>query len=140
MKVPSNYQTRLFLCYPGDMKRAILLVDHGSRREEANIMLLKVRDLVRSLCPEETVVHYAHMELAHPTIEQGVAACVDDGAKEIIVHPYMLAPGRHAAEDIPRMAKEAAGAFQGVKVRVAEPLGIHINLAEVVLERCGVKL
>ena len=34
----------------------------------------------------------------------GVAA----GAREIVVHPDFLGPGRHSREDIPRMAMEAA--------------------------------
>ena len=117
------------------MPTALLIVDHGSRRQEANDMLEGVADVVRRQQPN-LIVHIGHMELADPTIEQGITACAEDGATDIVVHPYMLSPGRHATEDIPRMAQTAAEQ-NGVTVRVTGPLGIHDKIGEVVLERSG---
>ena len=91
------------------MPTALLIVDHGSRRTESNEMLYDVGDILQKKRPE-LIVQIAHMELAEPTIPQAVEACVQEGATEIIVHPYMLSPGRHATEDIPRMAHEAGSA------------------------------
>ena len=113
---------------------AILLVDHGSRRPEANEQLEEIARLVRERDPGRVVVA-AHMEIAEPSIGAGVDACVDAGAREIVVHPYLLAPGRHSSEDIPKLAAEAAGRHPGVTIRVSEPLGIHDKLIDVVLER-----
>jgi sirohydrochlorin ferrochelatase len=118
------------------MPTALLIVDHGSRRQEANEMLEGVGDVVRTQRPD-LIVNVAHMELADPTIAQGVQKCIDDGATEIVVHPYMLSPGRHATSDIPRMAEEAAAPYPAVSVRVTGPLGIHEKLGEVILERAG---
>ena len=61
--------------------------------------------------------------------------CVAAGAEDITVIPYMLSPGRHATQDIPRLVAEAVQKHSGVAFRVAEPLGLHPGLAEVVLER-----
>lgn len=116
------------------MSRAILLVDHGSKFEPANRMLESVADLVRSRSAGASVFT-CHMELAEPTLSQAFAAAVAGGATEIVVHPYFLAPGRHATRDIPRLAAEAAAAFPGVAWRVTEPLGLHAKIAEVILER-----
>ena len=113
---------------------AILLVDHGSRRPDANAQLEEIARLVRERAPGR-VVEIAHMELADPTIPDGVAACVASGARSIVVLPYMLAPGRHAAGDIPRLARDAAAQHAGVTVRVSEPLGVHPGLALAVLDR-----
>ena len=77
------------------------------------------------------------MELAAPSIADGFKACVDAGVEEIIVHPYMLAPGRHSTNDIPQMVSECAKDYPGVNYCVTEPLGLHKNIAEVVLERAG---
>ena len=115
---------------------AILLVDHGSRRAQANEQLGRIAALVRERQPGR-VVHFAHMELAEPTIAEGIAACVADGAREIVVHPYMLAPGRHSREDIPAMCEEAAAAHPEVRVRVTGPLGVHPGLVDVILDRVG---
>jgi sirohydrochlorin ferrochelatase len=118
------------------MPTALLIVDHCSRREEANLMLYGVADILRQKRPE-VIVHIAHMELAEPTIRQGVEACVREGATEIVVHPYMLSPGRHATEDIPRLATEAGAAYPDVRIRVTDPLGLHEKLCEVILQRAG---
>jgi sirohydrochlorin ferrochelatase len=116
------------------MKKALLVVDHGSRVHEANEMLRTVGELVAAEAPGYHV-EVAHMELAEPTIEQGLASCVAAGARDITVHPYMLSPGRHATEDIPRMVAEAMRQHPGVAFRVSAPLGTHPLLARVVLER-----
>lgn len=100
-------------------------------------MLECVARLVQHQAGDGVVVRTAHMELAHPTVAEGFAACVAAGATEIVVHPYLLASGRHAEEDIPRLAAEAARAHPGVRYAVTPPLGVHPKLGEVVLERAG---
>lgn len=113
---------------------AILLVDHGSRREEANQQLEEIAELLRARDPSR-IVEISHMEIAAPTIADGIAACVARGASEIVIHPYMLAPGRHSSADIPRLVGEAANAHPGLTTRVSAPLGVHEKLIDVVLER-----
>src|SRR5688500_17045214 len=118
---------------------AILLIDHGSRRGEANEMLDCMANLVQAVAGRELVVRYAHMELAEPGIPEGFRACVEAGATEVVAFPYMLSPGRHAASDIPDLVAEAARAFPEVRWRVTTAFGVHEKLAEVVLERAGVE-
>lgn len=118
-------------------KLAILLVDHGSRRAEANACLQQIADLIQARVGRAVLVCHAHMELAQPDIPQALQACADAGITDLVVHPYMLAPGRHAMEDIPRLVAEAA--YPGLRTRVTEPLGVHPALAEAVLDRCGVR-
>ena len=120
--------------------RAILLIDHGSRRDEANEMLHCMAALVQRIAGPSVVVRHAHMELAEPTIEAGVRACVDAGATEIIAFPYMLSPGRHSTSDIPRMVAAAASAHPEIRVQVTSAFGIESELAEVILRRAGVSL
>jgi len=105
------------------VKRAVLLVDHGSRRAEANEL---VEALARGLAVRvDRLVKTAHLEAAEPTIEQGIDACVAEGAAEITVLPCFLAPGRHTTEDVPAQASAAAARHRGVVVHVAEPVGTH---------------
>ena len=115
---------------------AFLLVDHGSRRAEANALLDEVVTLVKRRLGPKAVVEPAHMELAAPTIAQGFARCVAQGATAIVVHPFMLAPGRHVNEDLPRLLAEAAAAHDGVRFVMAAPLGSHAGVIDAVVERC----
>lgn len=120
--------------------RAILLVDHGSVRTEANQMLDCVANLLQSMVGPEVLVRLAHMELAEPLIPAGVDACVEAGATELIVFPYMLSPGKHSTRDIPRIVGEATRRYPGLQVRVTPAFGVHAKLAEVIAERAGVEL
>ena len=111
------------------MKRAVLLVDHGSRRAEANEQLEALaRHLARRL--PERLVRVAHMELAEPDIGAGVEACVDAGAEEIVVIPYFLGPGSHTRRDIPRLVGEAAARHPELRVRIVDLLLDRVTAAE----------
>lgn len=118
------------------MKKALILVDHGSTVNEANDMLVEITNLIRSdnNCGFDIVKH-SHMELAEPTVSQAFDECVAEGAAHIVVHPYFLVPGKHSTQDIPDMVKAAASNHEGVTYTVTEPLGIHKKIVEVVLER-----
>jgi sirohydrochlorin ferrochelatase len=118
--------------------KAILLIDHGSVKTEANEMLGAVADMVGEMAGTDVIVGYAHMELAEPSIAQGFDACVKRGATEIVAFPYMLSPGKHSTRDIPRLVAEAAAKYPGVSYTVTPAFGIHEKLGEVVLERAGV--
>ena len=116
------------------MKRAILLVDHGSSRREANELLERLAEQVAERVPD-AIVSYAHMDLAEPTIAQGIEACTAAGAEELVVHPYFLGPGNHSSSDIPRLVRAAASRHPGLRVRITEPLGLHPKLVDVILDR-----
>ncbi len=118
--------------------KAILLIDHGSRRAEANEMLDCMANLVQAIVGPQAIVRHAHMELAEPSIEAGFRACVDAGATEVVAFPYMLSPGRHSTGDIPALVAEAARAFPAVGWQVTTAFGVHEKLAEVILERAHI--
>jgi len=85
-------------------------------------------------------VRAAHMELAEPLIPQGIDACVEAGATDLVVFPYMLSPGKHSTRDIPRIVAEATKRYPALAVRVTPAFGVHAKLAEVVAERAGVEI
>jgi sirohydrochlorin ferrochelatase len=118
--------------------KGILIVDHGSQKREANEMLRYMADLIQAMAGSDVVVRYAHMELAEPSIAAGFANCVQGGATDITVFPYMLSPGRHSTSDIPRMVADVARGYSQVSFSVTPAFGLHEKLAEVVLERAGI--
>jgi sirohydrochlorin ferrochelatase len=118
--------------------KGILIVDHGSQKREANDMLRSMADLIQAMAGPDVIVRYAHMELAEPDIAGGFSSCVQGGATDVTVFPYMLSPGRHSTADIPRMVANVARAFPDVSFSVTPAFGLHEKLAEVVLERAGI--
>ncbi len=115
---------------------ALLLIDHGSRRAAANRLIGEVAALVKQRLGPKSIVESAHMEIAEPTIAEAFALCVEQGATNVVVHPFMLAPGRHVTEDLPRLVAEAAAAHPGVRFSMAAPLGSHAGVIDAVIERC----
>lgn len=114
----------------------LLLVDHGSRRAEANAQLADMAARVAALRPAD-LVELAHLEQAEPSIAQGLARLAQRGATRVQVLPYFLSDGRHTREDIPKHCAEAAAALPGLTVTIAPALGPHDALATLLLSRAG---
>jgi sirohydrochlorin ferrochelatase len=114
------------------MSRALLIVDHGSRRPEAHAHLEWLAEQVRARRPGLRV-YVAHTELAEPSIEQAIERCAADGVRELVVHPLFLAPGRHLIDDVPARVEAARRRHPDLCARIAAPLGADPALAELVL-------
>ena len=114
--------------------RAVVLVDHGSRRAEANAQLEALAERVREREPG-TLVVTAHLEIAAPDICEALAACASAGARDVVLLPWFLSPGRHTAEDIPRAVAAARERHPELRVQIGEPLGLDARLVEVALSR-----
>ena len=120
------------------MSTGIIIVDHGSTRAESNQMLEELASIFAARFRERfTIVEPAHMELAEPSIATAYARCAERGAKEIIVCPFFLGPGKHWTGDIPRLAAEAASLHPATRYHVAMPLGIDDLILELIAKRAG---
>lgn len=115
-------------------KLGVILVDHGSRRDESNAMLI---DVVREFAAASglPIVEPAHMELAEPSIAAAFDRCVERGATTVVVFPYFLLPGRHWHDDIPRLSAAAATAHPGVRYLVTAPFALHPLMSEAIGQR-----
>jgi sirohydrochlorin ferrochelatase len=112
---------------------ALLLIAHGSRQEEANADLLYVAAGLRAR--GWPIVEASFLELAGPDIGEGGANCVAQGAKRVILVPYFLSAGVHVRRDLAEARAKLAQRFPSVDFRLAEPLGQHPLLLEVVANR-----
>ena len=112
----------------------ILIVGHGSRREEANA---DVREAARLIARRGMFarVEPAFLEIVSPTIEEAFAKLVRRGADHVIVHPYFLSPGRHTRGDIPVEVQAAASRHPGVTYQITEPLAAHPSVIDASIER-----
>lgn len=116
------------------MRSALLLIAHGSRQEEANADL---HDLVAELRRGGTfaVVEASFLELAEPDIDEAAARCVGQGAERVVLLPYFLSAGVHVRRDLAAARDRLAGRYPRVCFRLAEPLGPHPLLLEIVAQR-----
>jgi sirohydrochlorin ferrochelatase len=115
-------------------KTALLLIAHGSRRPEANADLEFVAAGMRAR-GRYPLVQVSFLELAEPGIEAGGEMCVGAGATAVVMLPYFLSPGVHVVEDLTEVRDRLAERFPAVRFVLAEPLGRHPLLLDVVEER-----
>jgi sirohydrochlorin ferrochelatase len=81
------------------------------------------------------VVEASFLELAEPDIDAGAAGCVAQGAERVVLLPYFLSAGVHVRRDLAAARDRLAGRYPQVRFRLAEPLGPHPLLIEIVSQR-----
>ena len=116
--------------------KALLVVAHGSRRAESND---EVRQLTERLKrqTESTFdrVQCAFLELAEPSIPDGLRAALRAGAGQVTVVPYFLSAGRHVVTDIPAEIEVVRGEYPDADIVLAPYLGAAPGLAELLLQQ-----
>ena len=115
-------------------KRAILIVDHGTRNEAARETLVQLAAEVARARPDWLVEH-AHMELADPDFDSGVDTLVARGATHIFVHLHFLGAGYHVRESIPELVARASERHETIAIETSEPLGHDPRIADLVVDR-----
>jgi len=118
------------------MKTAILLMAHGSRIAEANDAVREIAALVKEISGYP-IVEVSFREMHLPSIQQGIDACVAQGAERILLLPYFLFVGAHVQEDLPEEMSMARERYPNVEFAMGSHLGVHRKLAEIVSERIG---
>ncbi|HEY8748348.1 MAG TPA: CbiX/SirB N-terminal domain-containing protein [Tepidisphaeraceae bacterium] len=120
------------------MQTGIIIVDHGSRREESNHMLEELAGhFARRFRERYDIVEPAHMELAEPSIATAYARCVERGANRVVVVPFFLGPGKHWTQDIPRLTADASAKFPETTYHVSPTLGIDDLILDLLDKRAS---
>ena len=119
------------------MKRAIVIVDHGSRKEAANVVVAELARALQARAGERVLVAWAHMEGADPPLPEAIDACVSQGALEVTVQPLFLVPGKHATRDIPELLAAARHRHSHVRFELGQVIGADPLLVELLAQRCG---
>lgn len=103
----------------------MLIVAHGSRRQASND---EVRKLARAIGQRADnsfdAVSCAFLELAEPSIPDGLRQLIAAGARDIVVVPYFLSAGRHVVEDIPAEVRVIEQECPDIHIRISPYLGL----------------
>jgi sirohydrochlorin ferrochelatase len=117
------------------MKRAIVIVDHGSRLAAANAVVAELAAQLQARAGERAAVCFAHLEAAEPSLPAALDRCVSEGARAITVQPLFLAPGRHASRDIPELLAAARQRHPDVSFELGSVIGVDPLLVELMVRR-----
>ncbi len=104
--------------------KGLLLIAHGSSRQASNDEIKRLAERLRRKTPERfQYIAYAFLEMAQPSISEGIQKCLDVGVNELYVLPYFLAKGKHVAEDIPAEISRKRLENPRVKIHLCGHLG-----------------
>lgn len=114
--------------------QAVLYVAHGSRVKAG---VEEARQFIESVKPQIDVdiQEICFLELADPSIVEGVSACVAKGATDIAIIPILLLTANHAKQDIPLELDKAKELYPDVSFTLGKPFGIHEKLINSLHER-----
>jgi sirohydrochlorin ferrochelatase len=118
----------------GTSPTAILLMAHGSRRAQANADLACLAEMLRQRLGGEPV-EIAYLELAEPSIPEGLTRCREGGAQTIHMLPWFLSAGTHVTDDLTGFRDDFMTANPGVAVVLHPPLGLHPLMVDILLDR-----
>lgn len=116
------------------MKEITLLVGHGSRDADGNEEFLEFVQRMRHQLPDQ---HFeaCFLELATPTIPQGIDACVHQGAERIVVVPVILLAASHVKLEIPEFLDAARKKYPHVDMVYGRNIGLHEQMVDLLCER-----
>jgi len=115
------------------MKKAILLVSHGSFAPQAK---KEIAALARILKKQSGVpiFEFAFLEINHPDIPEGIKRCVKKGTTQITLLLNFLNSGVHVLEDITRIVKTAKRRHPRVLFHISPPIGLHRKMPSLFMD------
>lgn len=114
------------------MRRALLIVDRGSREPEVNQELSEMCSLLKQKGNYD-YSDYCFLEVLPPYIEEGIRKCVQNKSVFITIIPYFLYPGLKLKETVKQSAIICRN--QKLRIGIAKPLCYHYLLSELIIER-----
>lgn len=116
------------------MKQAVILLGHGSIREQANI---EVRNMWKMLAEQlpDLQISGSFVEVAEPTLEQEIGRLAEQGVERIVIVPMFLTRGNHLSNGIPRILEAMRQRYSHIQIELTRHLGVDPLLAEIIKNR-----
>jgi len=113
---------------------ALIILAHGSRREESNIEIKNLANKVKELAGSEyNIIDYAYLEIAKPSLLNCIDNLIKEGTKNINVLPYFLNSGIHVTKDIPKIIETASIKYPDCHFKVSNCIGLTEEMPATIL-------
>lgn len=107
----------------------LLLVGHGSRDQDGQREFLEFATKVQQAAGERPVVP-CFLELAEPTIPQGLARCMELGYRDIAAVPVLLFAARHNKHDVPAEFDHVREHYPDLRISYGRHFGITTEIVD----------
>jgi sirohydrochlorin cobaltochelatase len=111
--------------------RGLVLFAHGARDPEWARPFEAIRDRVRASRPEYPIA-LAYLEIMKPTLEEAIAAVIQEGASAVTVFPLFMAQGAHLKQDLPRILEAIRAGQPHVPMSLESAVGETPELLEAI--------
>jgi len=108
---------------------ALLLIGHGSRDVDGQREFLAFAARVQQVADHRPVVP-CFLELAQPTIPQGIARCQELGYQDIAAVPILLFAARHNKHDVPAAFDHVRDHYPDLRIRYGRHFGITTEIVD----------
>ncbi len=114
---------------PDNSRTALILILHGSPREEANAPAIRLASQLEK-SGRYGKVKVAYMECNEPAICQAIEECAHEEITRVIALPWFLHAGRHLVLDVPSLLADAAARNPNLEITITDPIGSSPRLSE----------
>jgi len=114
------------------MRKALLIIDRGSKELEVQEELVKISNRVKEK-GGYIYSNFCFLEVIPPYIDEGIRNCLNKNVDLITVMPYFLYPGMKLKDAVKRTA--AISKEKGVKLVITKPLCYSEILTFVIMDR-----
>jgi precorrin-8X/cobalt-precorrin-8 methylmutase len=114
------------------LKKALLIVDRGSKMKEVQQELLDTCSKIKDKT-DYYYVDFCFLEVLPPFIEEGISKCLAQHVDTITVVPYFLYPGMKLKDAVKQTAHFAKHVTS--KIVITKPLSYQPTISKIVLDR-----
>ncbi len=119
----------------------LIILAHGSRRQESNQEIVTLVEKVKSISNNEyDMIEHAYLEIVEPNLPQCIDQAIKNGAKNITVFPYFLNSGNHVKRDIPAIIENAVTKYPDCNFNISAFIGMHKDIPQLVLQQSKIKM
>lgn len=119
---------------PLPYNRPLLVIGHGTRNEKGRQTFIDFVETYQKLDTSRPVIP-CFLELTQPTIEEGVAACVERGYTDITALPLLLFAARHNKFDVTNELDRTRSLYPQLNFNYGRHLGITPKILELWRDR-----
>lgn len=116
------------------MKEGVILLGHGSRREEANDEIRQIATMVQE-ADQKGTYEVAFLSFGEPHLAAAAEELIAKGCEKIIVMPMFLVTGNHIKRDIPSKILLQKTTHPNIKFVLAQHFGTHAGIVNIIQER-----
>ncbi|HYJ03339.1 MAG TPA: CbiX/SirB N-terminal domain-containing protein [Nitrososphaeraceae archaeon] len=115
-----------------DKECDVLVIGHGSSdRRATEAFIFTINDIKQSY----RNVEYCFLELAGPTIQEGINSVIKKNPKIVLIMPYFLHKGIHIKHDVINEVKTALKSHSFTNIHIADHIGVDVNMINLILRR-----